>query len=250
MRGVAPRKYFDLYPAVSIKLPELSADDRDRQPAAAYASAKKDQDAMTDAQRREAIRAYWASISFMDAQVGRVVDALDRLGLAANTVIVFASDHGYHLADHGLWQKQSLFERSLRVPLIIAVPDAKARGQAARGVVEMLDLYPTLAAACSLQAPDSLARTSLVPMLDASAKSVKAAAFSQLRRGPNDCYTVRTERWRYTEWSGGEKGAHLYDEAADPAETRNLAADPQHAATVAQMKKLLQETMLSPAPRE
>lgn len=145
---VAPKKYFDLYAADRIQLPALSADDKTRTPAPAYASAHKEQETMTDAQRREAIRAYHASISFMDAQVGRVLDALDRLDLTANTIVVFTSDHGYHLADHGLWQKLSLFERCARVPLIIASPDAKANGKALRAIVELVDLYPTLAALC------------------------------------------------------------------------------------------------------
>ena len=136
---VAPKSYFDLYPMKAIELPQLSDDDRARRPALAYQSAFKEQDVMTDEQRRAAIQAYWASTSFMDAQVGQVLDTLDRLGLADSTIIVFTSDHGYHLADHGLWQKRSLFERSARVPLIIAVPRAKARGAAARGLAELVD---------------------------------------------------------------------------------------------------------------
>ncbi len=123
---VAPKKYFDLYPQSSIKLPELSADDKSRTPEAAYQSTKKEQETMTDAQRREAMQAYYASISFMDAQVGRVIDALERLGLADNTIIVFTSDHGYHMYQHGLWQKMSLFENSARVPLLICAPGARA----------------------------------------------------------------------------------------------------------------------------
>src|SRR4029079_11390849 len=170
---VAPRKYFDLYPADRIKLPSLSGDDQSRTPAPAYASAKKEQDTMTDAQRREAIQAYHASISFMDAQVGRVMEALDRLGFAENTVIVFVSDHGYHLGDHGLWQKMSLFERCARVPLIIAAPGAKANGQATKSIVEMLDLYPTLAELCGLAAPRELEGTSLTPLLDDPRRTVK-----------------------------------------------------------------------------
>ena len=125
---VAPKSYFDMYPRDRIELPTLSDADRSRTPEAAYRSALEEQDAMTDDQRREAIQAYWASITFMDAQVGHVLDALDRLGLSDNTIVVFTSDHGYHLGDHGLWQKMSLFERSARVPLIIAAPGAKARG--------------------------------------------------------------------------------------------------------------------------
>jgi arylsulfatase A-like enzyme len=117
---VAPREYFELYPADRVELPVLSDDDRSRTPAAAYASARKEQDAMEDRLRREAIRAYRAATTFMDAQVGLVLKALDRLGLAGNKMVVFTSDHGYHLGNHGLWQKRSLFEKSARVPLVIA----------------------------------------------------------------------------------------------------------------------------------
>jgi iduronate 2-sulfatase len=243
---VAPRKYFDLYPADRIELPALSADDKARKPAPAYASAKKDQDAMTDAQRREAIQAYHASITFMDAQVGRVMEALQRLGLGENTIVVFTSDHGYHLADHGLWQKMSLFERSSRVPLIIAVPSAKGNGQSTKAIVELLDLYPTLATLCDLKTPDYLDGTSVTPILDDPTRSTKTAALTQVRRGQNDDgYTVRTARWRYIEWDQGRKGTQLFDEENDPGETKNLAADPTLATTVSELRKLIPP---SPAP--
>jgi iduronate 2-sulfatase len=234
---VAPRKYFDLYPRDAIKLPARSADDTARSPAAAYASARAEQDAMSDAQRREAIQAYYASTSFMDAQAGIVLDALERSGLSRRTVVVFMSDHGYHLADHGLWQKMSLFERSTRVPLIIAAPDAKGNGHVSRGPVELVDLYPTLAELAGLPAPEYLDGVSLRPMLDNPDRSVKEAAFTQVRDG----YAVRTARWRYIEWAEGAKGAQLYDMERDPAEISNLAQDARHADTVAEMKALLQK---------
>lgn len=233
---VAPKKYFDLYPADAITLPTLSADDKARRPEAAYRSAKKEQDAMSDAQRREATQAYYASTSFMDAQAGIVLDALERLGLSSRTVVVFTSDHGYHLADHGLWQKMSLFERSTRVPLIIAAPGAKAGGHVARSPVELVDVYPTLAELAGLQAPEYLDGVSLRPMLDTPDHGVKDAAFSQVRDG----YAVRTARWRYIEWAEGAKGAQLYDMEGDPDETANLAQDARHAGTVAEMQRLLQ----------
>jgi arylsulfatase A-like enzyme len=240
---VAPKRYFDLYPTNNIPLPPLSDDDRKRPIAAAWASAQAVQDNLTDDVRRQAIQAYRASTSYMDAQVGRVIDALDRLGLAQNTVIVFTSDHGYHLGDHGLWQKQSLFERSARVPLIIAAPGATANGRAARGVVEMVDLYPTLAALAGLPAPDYLDGKSLAPMLDDANATVKTAAFSQVRRGAGgNSYAVRSGQWRYIEWAntdGTPAGAQLFNEDADPAETKNLATDPAHAATVKELAALI-----------
>lgn len=232
---VAPKEYFALYPRDRIDLPRLSDDDRARRPEAAYRSAYKEQDVMTDDQRREAIQAYWASTTFMDAQVGQVLDALDRLGLADSTIVVFTSDHGYHLADHGLWQKRSLFERSARVPLIIAAPRAKARGAAARGLAELVDLYPTLAQLTGIKSSTPLDGVSLAPMLDDPSVSVKDAAFTQAQNG----YAVRTDRWRYIEWDAGREGAQLYDMERDPGETTNLAQDARHAATVAELKARL-----------
>ena len=229
---VAPKSYFDLYPMKAIELPQISDDGRVRRPAAAYQSSFKEQDVMTDDQRRAAIQAYWASITFMDAQVGRVLDALDRLGLADTTIVVFTSDHGYHLGDHGLWQKRSLFERSARVPLIIAVPRAKTRGAAARGLAELVDLYPTLAELAGIKPPGPLDGVSLAPMLDNPSASVKDAAFTQTQNG----YAVRTDRWRYIEWGTGQDGVQLYDMERDPGETTNLAQDARHAATVADLK--------------
>lgn len=240
---VAPKKWFELYPTEKITLPALSDDDRSRTPAAAYLSANAAQGKLTDPLRRDAIQAYHGSTSFMDAQLGRVVDALDRLGLAQNTVIVFTSDHGYHLGDHGLWQKQSLFERSARVPLIIAAPGAKANGRSAQTLVEMVDLYPTLAGLSGLPRPAYLDGTDLRPVLDDAQHVAKPAAFTQVRRGNNgDGYSVRTDRWRYTEWANAKgqiTATQLFDEIADSAEAHNLAAEPAHAATVQALSALL-----------
>jgi iduronate 2-sulfatase len=233
---VAPRKYFERYPTDGITLPQLSAEDQSRMPAAAFASAKPEQETMSDAQRKEAIQAYHASITFMDAQVGRVLSALDRLKLADKTIVVFTSDHGYHMYEHGLWQKMSLFENSARVPLIVSVPAAVQAGKTTASLAELVDLYPTLADLCGLKAPDYLGGVSLRPVLDDPAKSVKDAAFTQLRRGNFDGYSVRTDKWRYTVWDGGQKGEQLYDMQADPGETTNLAADAQHAAVVKELR--------------
>lgn len=230
---VAPKKYFDMYDSRRITLPVLSEDDRTRTPAAAYASAMAVQDKITDERRREAIQAYRASTSFMDAQVGVVLAALDRLGLRQNTVVVFTSDHGYHLGDHGLWQKQSLFENSTRVPLIVAMPGAKGNGRVAAGVVELVDLYRTLADLAGLAPATEIEGVSLRPMLDNPDAVVRQRAFSQTRNG----YAVRAAEWRYIEWDEGKAGTQLYDLSRDPNETRNLAADPAHATTVADLRK-------------
>lgn len=239
---VAPKKYFDLYPVAGIELPPLSDLDRERNPAPAYASAKKDQDAMTDDQRKSAIQAYWASVTFMDAQVGRVLDALDRLGLKDSTIVVMTSDHGYHLADHGLWQKQSLFENSARVPLIVAAPGKNGAGQAAVTLAELVDLYPTLADLCGLKAPDTLEGVSLKGALEDPQAAVKKAAFTQVQRGKNPGYSVRTAQYRYVEWPGNET-KQLFDLTADPQETKNLASDPKYESIVQSHHTLIADVL-------
>ena len=194
---------------------------------------------MTAEQSRESLQAYHATISFVDAQVGRLLDAMDRLGLAENTVIVFWSDHGYHVGEHGLWKKQSLFEGSARVPMIISAPGQKAKGGVSPRTVELVDLYPTLADLAGLEAPANLAGTSLRPLLDKPDAEWNRPAFTQVWRGSFAGHSVRTERHRYTEWAGGKQGAQLYDYETDPGELNNLANNPQHAATVAEMKALV-----------
>lgn len=236
---VAPKKYFDQYPPDRIPLPALSADDRSRLPAPAYDSARKEQDTISDDLRRQAIQAYWASTTFMDAQVGRVLDALDRLGLTQNTIVLMTSDHGYHLYEHGLWQKMSLFENSARVPLVISAPGARGNGQSTEALAELVDLYPTIADLAGLKIPDYLDGTSLRPVLEDPSAAVKDAAFTQVRRRDFNGYSVRTSQWRYTMWDDGRKGEQLYDMRADFAETRNLASDPEHASVLTRLKSRL-----------
>ena len=185
---------------------------------------------LDEQQQRLTLRAYYAAISFLDANVGRVLDALERLGLADNTIVVFVSDHGYHLGDRGQWMKQTLFERSTRAPLIIAGPSVAARGAASPRIVEFLDIYPTLAALAGLAPPAGLHGRSLVPLLTDASAPWDHPALSQVRRGavPETFmgYTIRTDRWRYTEWDGGTRGTELYDVEADPDELRNVAGLP------------------------
>jgi uncharacterized sulfatase len=176
----------------------------------------------------------------MDAQVGRVVAALDRLGLAHKTVIVMTSDHGYHLGEHGLWQKMSIFEQSARVPLVIVAPGAAGNGQACRRTVEMVDLYPTLAELCGLPAPAYLDGKSLQPLVSDPKREWRKPAFSQVQRGGFPGYSVRTERWRYTQWDGGRQGEQLYDHQSDPQEYYNLANDAAYATTLAELRQLVE----------
>jgi uncharacterized sulfatase len=236
---IAPKKYFDLYPIDKITVPPVSAADVQNVPTPALASTKPwPSFGVSELQAREAKRAYYAAISFVDAQIGRVIEAVDRLGLRENTIIVFWSDHGYHLGEHGLWMKRSCFEQSARVPLIIAAPGRKAIGQVSPRTVELLDLYPTLADLARLSPPAGLQGVSLQPLLDAPQLEWQRPAFTQVQHGAIAGHTIRTERWRYTEWNEGEKGVQLYDHDADPQELRNLANDPAFAQTVAEFKQI------------
>jgi uncharacterized sulfatase len=246
---VAPAKYFDPYPLNQMTLPEVSPGFETTVPEPSLSSTKPwPYFGVTPEQAREVKRGYYAAISFVDAQIGRVLDALDRLGLRENTVVVFWSDHGYHLGEHGLWMKQSCFEESARVPLIIAAPGRKGGGQVSARTVELVDIYPTLAELAGLTPPQHLQGESLRPLLDDPQAAWPHPAFTQVQRGSFPGHSVRTERWRYTEWGGGEKGAELYDHDVDPKELRNLAADPKFAEVVADLKAQLKT--IHPAPVE
>jgi uncharacterized sulfatase len=244
---VTPQKYFDLYPMDPISLPPITAQTPDNYPSLALASTRPwPYFGVIPEQARECIRAYYAAISFVDAQIGRLLDAVDRLGLRDNTIIVFWSDHGYHLGEHGLWFKQSCFEESARVPLIISVPGQTTAGRACSRPVELVDLYPTLAELAGLTPPTHVEGDSLRPLIDNPQARWEHAAFTQVQRGADPGHSVRTERWRYTEWAFGAKGQELYDHDSDYQELRNVAGNARYAEVVAQMKALLKQ--VHPAP--
>ncbi len=235
---LVPKKYFDLYPSGSLKLYRDPADITPVPPLSMPGGGFKTAfDAFTDQDRLDFQRAYYAGVSFMDAQVGRLLDTLDRLKLWDNTLVIFAGDNGYHHNERNWWNKDTLFDRSCRVPLIVAAPGAKA-GQICQGLVELVDFYPTVSDYCGVQAPHALAGRSLRPLLGDPSRPGKDAAFTLVTRGLNRYgQAVRTDRWRYTRWSDGT--AELYDEAIDPEETHDLSADPRHRPTVAALQKLL-----------
>jgi uncharacterized sulfatase len=240
---IAPQKYFDMYPLDAIKVPKVSVEALAQYPAPAFFTRPPNW-GLTEQQEREAIRAYYASISFMDANVGRLLDALDRLKLADNTIVVFMSDHGYSLGEHGQWMKQTLFEESARNPLIVAGPGVRARGKGSPRIVEYLDLYPTIAELTGLTPPRDLEGRSLAPLLEDPNAKWNRPALTQVRRGTQADgffmgYSIRTDRWRYSEWEDGKRGVELYDEVADPGEMRNLATDPKYGKTVQEMRTLL-----------
>ena len=238
---IVPEKYLDLYPLDQITLPQEPPDHLTNVPPIALTTRPPNY-GLDQEKQRIFKRAYFASISFMDAQVGKVLTALDELGLADKTIVVFFGDHGWTLGEHGQWQKQLLFEESARVPLLIAYPKSSTAGACPR-TVELLDVYPTLADLCGLKPPANLEGKSLRPLLmNPSARWTKPAITQQMRADGERRvigFSLRTERWRYTEWNGGQEGAELYDHASDPHEWNNLAHQPNSAATVAQLKKLI-----------
>ena len=236
---VAPERFYDLYPLSSIKAPTNPPGDVDDIPQAseiAINSRARDME-MTPDERREAIRAYYACVSYMDWQVGRVLDELDRLNLRRKTVVVFWGDHGWHLGEHHRWHKRSLFEESMRAPLLISAPNRKGNGKASKSLVEFVDIFPTVAQLGGLSVPANLEGQSLVPLLDNPARAWKSAAFSTVT-APNNIRGICavTDRYRYVRWTGPHPGEELYDHQTDPKEYTNLAADPKHAALLAKMR--------------
>ncbi len=250
---VAPRKYFFQYPLQLIRLPSEPLDDLVDIPPAAWVD-RPYQLYLSDQKKREAIQGYYASISLVDTQLGRLLDAMEKLDLMDKTVIVFWSDHGYHMGEHKLWQKTTLFENSARVPFFIASPQhRKNAGLNTLSLAELVDVYPTLAELCGLDPPGHLVGKSLVPVLENPSNAVRETALttfdtldrvnrSQPLRPKAIGYTVRTLRWRYTEWGPeGIYGAELYDHWNDQQEYVNLALAPSEQETVARLKKLLKE---------
>jgi iduronate 2-sulfatase len=240
---IAPKKYFDMYPLESIDVRPFEESELAIAPEYAYFT-KPANWGMTPEQRRDAIRAYYATISFVDAQIGKVLDALERLKLAESTTVVFWSDHGYQLGEHGQWMKQTVFEWSARAPLIVAGAGVSARGKNSMRTVELLDMYPTLVELCGLTGtPANLHGQSLSPLLKNPGTTWSKPAVTQVRRGQAEKavhgHSLRNERYRYTFWGGGELGEELYDYELDPRELRNLAADAKHSALKARLKSQL-----------
>ncbi len=233
---IAPQAYFDLYPLERFNpLSQTRGPTGDPPPAIEH----DDRFPFDDRDRREFLRAYYAGVSMTDAQIGRVMRALDRLGMAEETIVVVTSDHGYHLGERGWWNKVTLFELSTRVPLIVRAPGMKTAGRTSVRLVELVDLFPTLADLAGVAIPPSLEGRSFRPLLADPDRPWKAAALTVVARGSILGRTVRTEQHRYTEWDGGRAGRELYDHGRDPGEHRNLAADRGQAGTVRALHSLL-----------
>lgn len=229
---VSPKKYHT-YPPDSLVLPDKKPGDWDDipKPGINYKTSVNMQ--MDVVKQRKAAAGYYAAVSFMDAQVGKVLDVLEKSGQADNTVVIFTSDHGFHLGEHDFWAKVSLHDESARVPLIISVPGKKPG--VSDSLVELLDLYPTTAKLCGLEVPARLQGKDISPILDDPKATVHDTAFSVA--GTSKGLMLRDDRWVFIQYGEDAKaGVELFDMQSDPQQFTNLAALPEHAATVATWK--------------
>ncbi|NQT11102.1 MAG: sulfatase, partial [Planctomycetes bacterium] len=242
-----PQKYVDLYPLDQIKLPEAPPDDLDDVPEAGrrLALAKaNDLEKVRDARKwKEAVRMYLASISFADAQVGRLLDALDRSPARENTIVVLWSDHGWHLGEKGHWHKRTLWEEATRVPLVVVAPGHGRPGQRSSRAVSLIDVFPTLNELCGLRDPPGLDGKSLVPLVDdpTARRDQPAVIVDQNRH----C-AVRDDRYRYIRYADGSE--ELYDHATDPNEWTNLAHEPSLAEVKSRLAQWIPRRWADPAP--
>ena len=212
-------------------------------PAAKSIRIKKDQIKLNlksnDNLSKEIKEAYYATISFMDAQIGRVLDALKKSGLDKNTIVVFSSDHGYHLGEHGHWQKQTLFDRSTRVPLIFSGPGI-SKGKRSNSPVELIDIYPTIMDLTKIQTPEHVVGKSLMPIFNDTNFKIRNSALTRLNvmQGGGNGYSIKSERYRLTKWGEkGELGYELYDHKNDKEELINLAENKKYYEVLDSLKK-------------
>ncbi|MDG1896960.1 MAG: sulfatase [Fuerstiella sp.] len=242
---LAPAKYFDMYPPASLRFKPAVPEFWQQAPRIAmvkrYEGFGFEFGVENDALRRDYMQAYHACISFIDAQIGLLFDALKRTGHWDDTIVVLTSDHGYQLGEHFMWGKVTLFEVCDRVPLVVRVPSISKTGQtvagsSSEGLVELVDLFPTLAELCNVTPPDDVQGRSLVPMLNDATAAGKQFAYTVVSRGSALGRAIRTSRWRYTKWPAGEE---LYDLQKDPTEQKNLVNVKQHADTVDAMREHL-----------
>lgn len=239
---VAPKKYFDLYDRESMEAPIVPENDLDDVPGIIRGYKRNSTTyGVTPELHKGLLQAYYASVSFMDAQVGRVLDALREKGLEDNTIVVFSSDHGYLLGHHHKYQKQHLFEEATRVPFIVSVPWLKDQhGRGTSKITELVDLYPTLTELAGISTPDHIQGTSLKPLLvdTQSSQWTKDRAFTISRSGGE---SLRTYDWRLTHWGFGDRGTELYDLKKDPGEFTNQAKKPEYAEILEALRKELRD---------
>ncbi|MCB1094274.1 MAG: sulfatase [Verrucomicrobiae bacterium] len=242
----ATQKWFDLYPEETLQLPEIRRDDRHDTPRFSWFlhwSLPEPRLKFLEEQNqwKNLVRSYLACTSFVDAQVGRVLTALDESGQRDDTIIVLWSDHGFHLGEKLITGKNTLWNRSTRVPLVFAGPGIAKGGRCERPV-ELLDIYPTLIDLCSLPAVDGLEGLSLIPQLKDAAAPRSRPAITTHNQGNHG---IRSEQWRYIHYADGSE--ELYDEVKDPAEFENLANDPEKTTVLAELRKWLPTVDVPPA---
>ncbi|MCM8532975.1 MAG: sulfatase-like hydrolase/transferase, partial [Lentisphaeraceae bacterium] len=238
---VAPKKYFDMYPPKDMKLVNDDPEDLKDIPKAGQSKTTESYGVQDEMTRKKMLSAYYASVTFMDAQVGRVLDALEAEGLRENTIVVFTSDHGWHLGEHTFWQKQNLHEESAQVPLIIALPGQKP--QISTSITELLDLYPTLSKQCGLTVPSHVQGKDLTPILKDSKESVRE--FAMTVKG-KDLYMLRSKKWAFMQYGkNGEKGFELYDMQKDPRQYTNLAKKIEYKEVLQKIKFALKQKLKS-----
>ncbi len=241
---IVPRRFWELYDRDDLPLPPLPEPPTDVPPDAWHNSPElrkmyrdiPDIDPIGESTTRLLRHGYFAAVSFLDHEIGRLLGALDDLGLTDDTIIMFTVDHGWNLGEHGLWCKHCLYETSLRIPLIVRAPGVTPGPT--RALVDNLDIYPTLCDLLDLPRPDhELPGRSMVPLLDDPTAAIKDHSLSRYHHGES----VRTDRYRYSEWrrDGRVVGRTLFDHASDPDEGRNLADDPAHGATATELAELL-----------
>jgi len=230
---VAPKKYFKDYPFEVIEMPPKVKDDWNDIPKRGINYVTSVNAQMNLEQEKKAVAGYYAAVSYMDAQVGKVLNALKEEGLEDNTIVIFTSDHGFHLGEHNFWMKVSLHEESVRVPMIIKVPGKKA--SVCHSFVELLDLYPTIAELAGLKASKHLQGKSLVKTLDNPSDKVRDMAFSVSQGGKS--FLIRTKKWAYIQYDeDAGSGIELFDMENDPQQFTNLANNPNYNNVVAEMK--------------
>lgn len=247
----APQKYWDLYEATDINLPSVTQPTKEA-PSLAFTNWGElrnyygipKQGDLDEELTRTLIHGYYACTSYTDALIGQLLDELERLELAQNTIVVLWGDHGWKLGDYGDWCKHTNFTLDARVPLLLSVPGMENQGAKTQALVELVDVYPTLAELTGLPLPRHLQGTSLVPLLDQPNQTWKKAAFFQYPRGDTMGYALRTDRYRFTRWQQRENpkqvvALELYDHRNDSLETINVAAHPEYASVVEELSAML-----------
>ncbi len=239
---VAPKASWKAIPEKEIELPLVPKGDRDDIPVANFHLREESFNFIPDSAGRAYTHAYYAAVNFVDTEVGKLLSGLKENGLDKNTIVVFTGDQGFHLGEHGHWHKSTFFEEASRVPLIIADLRSDSIG-VSMGLCGLIDLYPTICEMAGIKPTYSLSGESLVPILNDPSIPGKIRVLTQGKPGGT---SIRTERYRYTEWDGGTKGAMLYDLETDPNEFTNLINDPNYAGIAKRLKEELSSLMANP----